>query len=287
MFGSNRGDVNLPVRIEQPEQRTDALQGRVGVGTWNTRAEFKDISVIRGRQTLFTSDFSQGMRGWIRSRGQWDVVEGALRQSSDAENTLALVGDPTWHDYTLHLKARKISGNEGFLIIFQSPDDNKTYRWNLGGWNNTGLGLEMLSGLQGQAVPGRIEKGRWYDIRVELQGTNIKAYLDNVLIHDVDRASISLYAVAGRDNKTGETILKVVNVSPHVIDTQVDLRGAKGIAPTATAQILTSASPLDENSLTVPDRVTPRTETLRLTEPSFKQSLPAQSVTVFRIQTTS
>ena len=37
--------------------------------------------------------------------------------------------------------------------------------------------------------PGSIETGRWYDIRVEVKGSNIKCYLDGKLIHDLNHKS--------------------------------------------------------------------------------------------------
>ena len=48
-------------------------------------------------------------------------------------------------------------------------------------------------------MPGSIETGRWYDIRIELTGKNIKCYLDGKLIHDVTPPALkSLYASASR-----------------------------------------------------------------------------------------
>lgn len=63
MFGANRPDVVLPTTVAQASGgRT--FRGRIGVGTWNTKAEFKDIRVKSGDRTLFESNFSKGMSGW-------------------------------------------------------------------------------------------------------------------------------------------------------------------------------------------------------------------------------
>jgi hypothetical protein len=43
-----------------------------------------------------------------------------------------VVGDPTWSDYTMTLKARKLSGSEGFLVFFGLPTDDARSQWNLG-----------------------------------------------------------------------------------------------------------------------------------------------------------
>jgi hypothetical protein len=164
----------------------EPIRGMVGVGTWSTQAEFKDIKVTKGNQTLFASDFSKGLQGWKTTRGQWQVVDGALRQTSDEENVRALFGDPSWGDYTLTLKARKLSGKEGFLIIFGSPGDETKSWWNLGGWDNTQHGLEVPDGASAP-VAGKIETGRWYDIKVEVQGPTVKAYLDGKLVQQARR----------------------------------------------------------------------------------------------------
>ena len=46
LFAENRGDVSLPTTVESPELEAPVTGGMIGVGTWNTAAEFKDIKVI-------------------------------------------------------------------------------------------------------------------------------------------------------------------------------------------------------------------------------------------------
>ncbi|MDQ3812901.1 MAG: DUF1080 domain-containing protein, partial [Armatimonadota bacterium] len=165
----------------------EPIRGMVGVGTWGTQAEFKDIKVTRGNQTLFSSDFSKGLQGWKTTRGKWEVVDGALRQTSGESNVRALVGDPNWSNYTLSLKARKLGGSEGFLILFGAPGDEETKSWwNLGGWGNTRHALEGPD-FSSDPVPGQIATGRWYDIRIELRGPTVKAYLDGKLVQQASQ----------------------------------------------------------------------------------------------------
>lgn len=161
--------------------RAADIHGMVGVGTWGTQAEFKDIKVTRGNETLYSSDFSKGLDGWKTSGGKWEVVDGALRQSGKEEGAKALVGDPKWENYTLTLKARKLSGDEGFLILFGMPDEETKSWWNVGGWENTEHGFQAPF-VVGDNVPGKVESHRWYDIKVELDGDTIRAYLDGKLV---------------------------------------------------------------------------------------------------------
>lgn len=164
----------------------DSLQGRVGVGTWRTQAEFKDIVVTRGDEVLYDSRVTPGLEGWETMRGRWSTEGGVIRQLGDEERVLALVGDASWSDYTLSLKARKLGGAEGFLIVFGSPSAATKSWWNIGGWGNTQHAIET-PGLSTPRVPGQIEVGRWYDIRVELRGNTVKAYLDGELVHEGKR----------------------------------------------------------------------------------------------------
>ena len=168
-----------------------------------------------------------------------------------------LVSGQSWTDSTLTLKARKLGGAEGFLILFRVHDPRAKSWWNIGGWGNDHHAIEMPAVI-GDQVAGRIETNRWYDIRIELQGPKIRCYLDDKLVHDIAYPSFqSLYAVASRVDKTGEVILKVVNVSAQPQDTELRLRGVAQVSATATAVVLTSASPEDENSLDQPTKVAP------------------------------
>src|SRR5205807_3630307 len=165
---------------------------------------------VKGNETLFTCDFMDGSKGWKLFGGDWSVADAALRQKSMGENVRAFTGDKSWDNYTYSLKARKLSGDEGFLIPFLVQDEQAKAWWNIGGWDNTRHAIEM-DGLFSDGVPGHIETSRWYDIRIELSETGIKCYLDDKLIHDLAYPRTrALYASASRAKGGGEIILKVV-----------------------------------------------------------------------------
>jgi alpha-L-arabinofuranosidase len=283
MFSENRGDVVLPLTVTAPEVAPSARSGAIGVGTWRTQAEFKDIKVTRGDKTLFACDFASGTKGWRLHGGDWAVKAGALQQKALAENVRAFAGDKSWNNYTYSLKARKLGGAEGFLIPFLIQNEGAKVWWNIGGWGNTRHGIEM-EGITGDDVPGSIETGRWYDIRIETQGANVKCFLDGKLIHDVSfQTTKPLFAVASLAKRANEVILKVVNVS--TVDQETDLRLEGGNSrPTATAIVLASDHPEDENTLDQPTRVKPVTLTLNHAGAAFRHTFPANSVTVLRLK---
>lgn len=289
MFSENRGTVTLPTVVETSAKPEALPAGGIGVGTWNTAAEFKDLKVTApdGR-VLFTSDFSKNADSWKKlGGGAWSVENGALKQTAEREFVRALAGDSSWTDYTLELKARKLAGREGFLILFHIQDDEDAIWWNLGGWQNTKHGVEMGAPLDRK--DGGIEVGRWYDIRIDLRGKNVKCYLDGRLIHDLQdprKSAKELFASTTRDAASGDIIVKIVNSSATPTDTEIVLNGVAQLDGKAKLLVLSSTSPKDENTLDEPTKVATKTEWLPLVGPRLTRAFPGNSVTVLRIPTT-
>lgn len=288
MFGQNTGDTVLPVEVVPASVPSAPRLGKVGVGTWNTQAEFKDIRVTRGAQVLAGPAFEAGTAGLDLAGGDWKAQGGSLIQSSGATAALATLGDARWSDYTLSLKARKVGGAEGFLIPFHWRDAQNYRWWNIGGWGNTRSAIERSEGGAkaqiGASSSATVEAGRWYDLRVELQGTSIRCFIDGKLVNQAtDAPPGSVYASASRDSRSGEVILKVVNFSASAQPLRVDLPGAREVAPTARAQVL-AGQPGDVNSIEEPLKVAPRNLTVHGTGRQFTHAFPAYSVSVMRLR---
>lgn len=296
MFSRNWGDTDLPVEVGPPPADVQpppppAPQGFVGVGTWHTSAEFKDIKVTHGDTTLFTSNFADFLDVWKRAGGKWDVRDGAMAQSDESRETRLTAGDPTWQDYTVSLKARKLGGREGFLVLFHVRDKNNYLWFNVGGWGNTRCGVEQCTDGEkanaGTSTPITIDTGRWYDLRVEVQGRQIKCYVDDKLVSEATdtpaKPTETLYAAASRLDSSGEIILKLVNAAEIAQPVEVNLNGQKGLAKDASVEVI-SGRPNDVNTITEPTKVAPRQETISDAGTSFTHELPAGSVTVIRLK---
>ncbi|WP_165227019.1 alpha-L-arabinofuranosidase C-terminal domain-containing protein [Aquisphaera insulae] len=284
LFAENLGDVTVPVDVQAPSVEPTPPGGAVGVGTWLTRAEFKDMKVTRGGEVLWSSDPAAKLAGFRPLNGTWDVVDGALRQTAPTENVRALAGEKGWTDYTFSLKARKLGGAEGFLILFRVGDENQKSWWNIGGWGNTRHAIE-IGGEIGRSVPGRIEDNRWYDVKVEVTGPRIRCYLDGQLVHDVRMPSLRpIHASVTRVRSSGELILKVVNAGAEPIETTVEVAGVGRLASSIPAQVLASEHPTDENSLASPEKVAPRATSLAAEGTTIRHAFPGNSVTVARIR---
>ena len=285
MFANNRADIVLPVAVKASSMQVADFTGNFGVGTWNdTKAEFKDIKVTQGEEVLFSSDFSKSLAGFRVQRGDAKIENDTLMVAGTNSNSKVLFGGDNWGDCTLSLNARKISGPEGFLVYFETPDYNDKAWWNLGGWGNTVHCLENED-LSDSKVPGRIETDRWYDIRIERKGSTLKCFLDGTLVHESSRRPApSLFAIAGRKNATGEIIVKVVNMSPQPQPTRIGLNGAGNLLPEAKALVMASEDPLAGNSIEKPENVIPKEIVISGIAPSFEHTFPANSITILRIK---
>ncbi len=291
LFAENAGDVVLPTAVNPLNgAAAPPVTGAIGVGTWATQAEFDDVNVTSSDgKTLLSVDFSGPAADWKPSGGRWKVEDGVYRQTETGVDIRSVAGDSAWKNYTVTLRARKTGGAEGMLILFGVRDANNFYWWNLGGWNNTRHAIEKATGgvksILGQAVPGRIETGRWYDIKVVVEGNRIRCYLDGELIHDVtdDAASGPLFATSSHDREKGLLMVKVVNVSESDQTAEIVLEGASGVAAEGEWTILTSEHLTDENSFQRPDKIVPVTRPLTGVAATFRHTFPRYSVNVLRI----
>ena len=289
LFAENRGDVYLPTGVQSPEAEPPITGGMIGVGTWNTAAEFKDVQVTDpDGKVIFTSDFNSGTQGWklLGDGAAWKAQDGALRQNAEREFIRALAGDKKWSDYTLTLKARKISGAEGFLILFRIAGDDDRIWWNIGGWGNTQDAIEC--GGTTDSKPSHVDSGRWFDIKLTVAGKHVKCWLDGQLIHDVDFDAggrvVALYATSATDAQTGDVIVKVVNTSADPVQTELALSGVN-VSGKGAATVLTSESAADENSLDNPAKVSPKTEAVNFSGNTLTRTFSGNSLTVLRLKT--
>lgn len=284
LFGANRPDVFLPTEVSFPNAKPLNVTGQIGLGTWADTAEFKDVRVEKDGAVLYESNFTDEANGWQRDAGRWSVTNGVYRQSRRGQG-FSYCGDESWTDYTLTLKARNTGGDEGFLIVFGRKGGERFW-WNLGGWGNTQHALEMNQTPVGAPVPGKIERERWYDLKIELSGARIRCYLDGDLVHDatVPRQQ-KFYAVAGRDAKSGELVVKAINLGNESVAAQLNLSGAGNLAATAQATVLQSASLSDNNSLEQPKRVLPTESMVSDVGAKFSHEFPPRSLTVLRLKT--
>jgi len=276
LFAENLPDVDIKTNVEFTPAGESAIAGPIGLGTYGTEAEFKEVRVEQGGKVQEISDFRQ----WQPRTGRWSIRDGVYVQTDLAHDRWSYFGDG-YQDATVTLKARKVRGDEGFVVSVGNADGRRVH-FNVGGWNNTLHAIE--AGGPVKQIRGRVETGRWYDVKVETRGRRVRAYLDGQLMFDETLPRVdTVLASAGRDERTGELIIKVVNSGPAPAEIDLSLNGAVNRGGTLTE--LASADPNAENTYEQPKRIAPVVKAIPASGNQLKHRFPGYSISVLRLKT--
>ncbi len=234
---------------------------KIGVSSWSTTVTYDNIRVTdMDGNVLLEEDFSGDGANWDLPTSSWSINDGLLTQKSGSEQgRIAYNKTELPSNYVLELEAVKKSGAEGFLIAVNLADRDNYIWWNIGGWNNGQHGLQVCTnGAKSDydLKAGNIETGKTYRIRMEVEGTRIKCYLDGDLIHDLTLPSErKVYVSSSIDDATGVMYVKLVNT--HGVTVPVTLNFANANATGVSVTELSSISATDENTMANPMNVYP------------------------------
>ena len=302
LFSVNQGTAVLKhdftgAKIEQPE-----ISGKVGVGTWYTSAEFDNIKVTDNESGKVLGEDKFSIKNlfwnWVTPvDGDWEIKNGKLNQATTEmaySNTgsVAYFGDDSWSNYTFTVEATKTGGEEGFLIPFGVKDTENNFFWNIGGWGNTRSAVQQVENnikteFLATGNDFTVETGRTYTIKLEVNGTIVKGYIDGVLQFEHDFATPAYaqsYTVVSTD-ESGDIIIKLVNTTGETKISAVDLGDFEADA-TATVQQMKGDSLDNDNILGAEEDCKIEEFELNGISSKFNYSIPAYSVTVIRIHPT-
>ena len=301
MFASNKGDYLLDSSLL--DVKGEGATGKIGVGTWKTAAVFDDMKVIDNEtgKVLYENDFSiedPNFQG--SSQGFFEIIDDedgnkVYAQTNESYPTndaimgsASYIGDTSWSNYTYTVKAKKLSGSEGFLIPFAVKDQKNFYHWNIGGWNNTrSVVEEALGGTKNTVSDIRnvnIQIDRWYEIKVVVNEDTITCYLDDKEMHVIKVPEVfPIYQTVSKEEESGDIIVKLVNIQEKECDIAIQLENCD-ITGEATVEVLANEDYEAENSLKNPKNVIPTTSNIKLTK-NYEYMAPANSVSILRIKT--
>jgi alpha-L-arabinofuranosidase len=293
MYAGNRPDYNLPTTLVLNNMQP-AVQGRVGLGTWATQAEFKDFRITRndGSAVFYDADFVNRRTDWTLFAGAWSVTsEGAYRQSDTGTRRIAMMDKWMYNDCTIEVKAKKTGGSEGFLIVLGVPETNLNshYQINIGGWNNAQTAIEQVTNGTGSIIsepaPFAVTNNRWYDIKIVVNGGNqMECYIDGeYIVGAAVNPTGNLQAIAGYDEAKGETVVKVVNGTAQSQAMNIVLN-SKTVEATGRIITLSAGSLTAENSFAYPAAIVPVETEYSGFAKEFAYTFPKYSFTILRIR---
>jgi alpha-L-arabinofuranosidase len=211
-----------------------------------------------------------------------------IRPVGTNPQTWALTGDANWTNYTVTLRARKLAGAEGFIVLWHAADGDNYRWWNIGGWGNTVSRCEVSESggraAYGPSTPFTVATDRWYNLKLEVNGHNARGYIDGKLVmeatDETQTPAKAAFASASYITETGEVVVKIVNTTDAPIESEIHLKNASQVGQ-GKAIVLTGA-PSAVNSVEQPTNVAPKEELLTNTAESFARTFPAYSVTLLR-----
>ena len=296
MFMTHKSDKTVKSTITQAKTsvKKDGIGGTVGLGSWATTAQFKDVT-LKNEDTsaiMYDSNKAKNLDDFnpATQTGSWAIEKGLIIQSSDATNChYALDNEDDMagvQNYTYQLKAQKTGGAEGFLIMF-GVKGKGLYWWNMGGWANTTSCVEKGT-VDGRTIMGdskalTLETGRWYDIKIEVRGETYRCYLDGTLMHEyTDVKNFDpLYTHVG-ETADGKVYIKIVNITTSEQPVQIKLNKVS-VKPTGIVTVL-AGGPDDENSFRAPTQVAPKVENITNASADFVYTVKPTSVTIIELQ---
>lgn len=265
LFMNNIGNELLQVNTEGFSRKRvlsgDEIHGEVILEANMCSAEFKDIKItdlVNGKVTDIDSFSCMG--GGKKSLGK--VNSGR---------------------YKIEFTAKRTFGDKGFNLDFGKKNDKNYIRWFIGGWANHDTEINAQVDGRGSCLDHNIfsvETGREYCLCLEIDGRNIKTYIDGVCSNTAcDRQPImrELYITASRDSDY--VYVKAVNVQERETAAELCIEGIQDAA-SAEVYTLCGNAPDDVNSFEEPTKISPKQSVFD----GERYIFPPMSVTVFKFK---
>ncbi|HEY1141197.1 MAG TPA: hypothetical protein VGE88_13460, partial [Lysobacter sp.] len=175
--------------------------GASGIATYKTRADFDNVVVTpTPLGTIYRSDFSGAASGlWSQSgTGQWSVRSGAFMQDSVAGDARAAIGTPTGDQVVQALVrptayAAPSGTQERWIGVFaRFKDPQNFYYVSLRSGNTVSLRKVVNGAITTLAsVPFTVALNTSHRVRLEVVGTQLRAFVDGVLKLQARDSSLS------------------------------------------------------------------------------------------------
>ncbi len=220
-----------------------------------------------------------------------DKVNGNVIEAEDIDiledNKETVLGEIDSKEYCLEFKFKRSKGRKGLRICFGRYAERTELVWDFGGWDNWDCNIASIVNGRGSVISHRIfhVEDIEYTIKLEVLGRNIKTYINGEMWNDTtDRLPEleELYVTSSVDENTGETIMKVVNLTGDEKNVKLVLDGAAK----SDVEIVTLAGYQlgDENTFDEPDKIKPVTNRMQIFGNELEYKFEPHSVTVLKFK---
>ena len=262
LMAEHRPDYNVFVSETTTSGKAAPFKpGTIGLGSYATQCEFKDVNICRTDGTIQNVNLSE----FQAKKGKWLVDGDIIRQTSNEPLAMTLLPGFQSDNYTLKLKARKTDGREGFFIYYGMDEQGRNgYGVNVAGWDNRTTAVQPIirgraNDVLGRRVNHTVETGKWYDITIVVTPQAATLFVDGQEMTVAKPATPTRqFCQTGYDEKAGELIVKVVNATEQPYKRDFIIKGSSNVMPTGKV-ITINGDANDENTFEQPTKLAPKT----------------------------
>ncbi|MCH5184642.1 MAG: carbohydrate binding domain-containing protein [Oscillospiraceae bacterium] len=269
MFMNNQGTHTLKIEKEGFEKKEfwgdGKISGRIEIEAEKCLCDFYDISI--------TND-----------------ATGEIKKYGDIKNTcdLNFIDNIDLEKYTIRFKAKRISGDRGFILYLRKNDDTFV-NWTMGGWANSDSALYSIINRRNSCLDHKVfsvDSGMEYSFELKISAREMTAYINgekNLYANDRPAEVEELYVSSSTDEDNGNIIIKAVNLRNEETKAEIVLGGISG-GVSGVIYELAGYEPDDKNSFENPDLIKPAEKSFSSGAPEWEYTFPERSVTVFSLK---
>ncbi|ANY70208.1 hypothetical protein BBD42_29655 [Paenibacillus sp. BIHB 4019] len=269
MFGENRGDAVVESDVETESQKP-SIYGGLGLSL-NQLGQVKDISISAKGVTLLHLD-----------------EVGTESPACNVFHDVLWIGDSSWQEYevTMNVKMDEQGLKLRFLDRHQKWNDQNYFLWEMDadgesrlvrivGWSRVKLAADAKVDIAQEAEERQL--------RIVVERDGVRCFVDGQLVHEHEFGAIPyLTSVATIDEASRELVVKLVNPSPEIIQTKLNIQGSQMVKIVGEQLVLTG-QPEAFNSMDQPVLVSPASSPLLLDDGSL-YTVPAYAVVILKIK---
>lgn len=281
------------LRVADSEPAPPPMEGRIGLGTWNTAVEFRNLQILDGSGVELELPGLYSADRWITEGGDWEFSDGLIRQKDPHVGPARLwLKDFSTSTGRIRFEARPGTGREGFLCLFRGDSSGRFLFANYGANGNEFSAIQLFGEAHeqelrtGLTTPGPLARNEWHQAEVGMDGDQAEMELDGKTVSTVSLRQLpTLFAGTGYDEESRSVIVRTTNYEDHPVTLRIGLEHGRPAPQAGVHVVIRGESRDDDNTLADPDRIVPETRTVEWgAEPQV--ILPPRSVNVLRIPVT-
>nr|WP_239587607.1 GH32 C-terminal domain-containing protein [Bacillus pakistanensis] len=189
------------------------VNGQFGLTAWNSTAVFRNVKFQN------KSNFITNLSGWKAVNGTWKDTINGKNGSSNGNAFIMSKKSVEQFIYEADIKVEGTGGEVGGALVFRADADAKNgYIASVDALNDSIKLMKMENGNNSVITEKSIEikTDQTYHLKVSASGENIKVYLDDTLIHDVNDSTFSS-GFLGLKIRNSSTLFQNVQLSKYIV----------------------------------------------------------------------